>query len=110
MRPFKVCWRESCSQNPRRPSPLGCRKTPPGGALLSARRFKWLCALSVLGFLAPLAQAATLVQEFYLPMPEPQVYQALSTIQSGISTAQFSIYSVVVTGSGTQIYYDQWED
>jgi uncharacterized repeat protein (TIGR01451 family) len=55
-------------------------------------------------------RAANLVQEFYLPMPEQQIYQALSTIQSGIGTAQSSTYSIVVTGNGTVIYYDQWED
>ncbi|MEY2427126.1 MAG: large repetitive protein, partial [Verrucomicrobiota bacterium] len=78
--------------------------------LPSAAQCAWLCALSVLSLLAPLANGATLVQEFYLPMPEAQVYQAESTIQSGISTTQNSIYSIVVTGNGTQIYYDQWED
>jgi uncharacterized repeat protein (TIGR01451 family) len=56
------------------------------------------------------ARAANLVQEFYLPMPEPQLYSALDTIQSGISTSQSSIYSIIVTGNGTVIYYDQWED
>ncbi|MCX6895618.1 MAG: Ig-like domain-containing protein, partial [Verrucomicrobia bacterium] len=54
--------------------------------------------------------AVTLVQEFYLPMPEAQVYQAESAIQTGISSTQASIYAIVVTGNGTQIYYDQWED
>src|SRR5208337_5360465 len=56
------------------------------------------------------AQGAALVQEFFLPMPEPQLYQALSTIKSGIGSAQISIYSIIVTGDGTVIYYDQWED
>src|SRR5438105_2344165 len=110
MRPFKVCWRETCNQNPRPLSPLGYLKAPRGGALPSALQFTWLCAFGMLGLTAPLAKSATLVQEFYLPMPEAQVYQAESTIQSGISTTQNSIYSIVVTGNGTQIYYDQWED
>ena len=69
-----------------------------------------LCVLFLVlsGFAA--ARAATLVQEFYLPMPEAQIYSALNSIQPGISNAQSSIYSVVVTGNGTAIYYDQWED
>ena len=56
------------------------------------------------------AQAANLVQEFYLPLPEQQLYTTLNTIQAGVSTAQSSIYSIIVTGDGTVIYYDQWED
>ena len=68
-----------------------------------------LAAVSYLGAGLPV-RAANLVQEFYLPMPEPQLYSALNTISAGISTAQSSIYSIIVTGSGTVIYYDQWED
>jgi uncharacterized repeat protein (TIGR01451 family) len=43
-------------------------------------------------------------------MPEQQIYTSLNTVQAGISTTQNSIYSIVVTGDGTVIYYDQWED
>ena len=57
-----------------------------------------------------MAQAATLVQDFYLPMPEAQIYQANSAIISGTGSTIFSIFSIVVTGDGTVIYYDQWED
>ena len=56
--------------------------------------------------------AANLVQEFYLPLPEQQLYTALNTIRpaAAISTAQSSIYTIVVTGDGTVVYYDNWED
>ena len=56
------------------------------------------------------ARAVNLVQEFYLPMPEAQINQANNAIISGTSTTINSIFSIVVTGTGTVIYYDQWED
>ena len=56
------------------------------------------------------ARAVNLVQEFYLPMPEAQINQANNAIISGTSTSINSIFSIVVTGTGTVIYYDQWED
>ena len=56
------------------------------------------------------ARAVNLVQEFYLPMPEAQINQANNAIISGTSTSINSIFSIVITGDGTVIYYDQWED
>ena len=56
------------------------------------------------------ARAVNLVQEFYLPMPEQQISQANNAIISGTGTTIASTFSIVVTGSGTVIYYDQWED
>ncbi len=66
-----------------------------------------MCAL--VGFL-PAAQAVNLVQEFYLPMPEQQIYTANNAIVSGTGSTIASTFSIVVTGNGTVIYYDQWED
>ena len=60
--------------------------------------------------LAPAAQAVNLVQEFYLPMPESQLRTACLSVESATGTNMFSIYSIVVSGNGTVIYYDQWED
>src|SRR4051812_6093328 len=70
--------------------------------LLLAATFCFLTVLS--------ARAISVVQEFYLPMPEQQVYTALNTIVAGTDSTQTSIYSVVVTGDGTVVVYDQWED
>src|SRR5436305_562938 len=56
------------------------------------------------------ARAVGVVQEFYLPMPEQQIYTALSTIVPGTGTTQNSTYSIVVSGDGTVVVYDQWED
>lgn len=56
------------------------------------------------------ARAVNVVQEFYLPMPEQQISMALNTIVPNTDSTQTSIYSIVVTGDGTVVVYDQWED
>jgi hypothetical protein len=66
-----------------------------------------LCAL---GFFEPLAQAATIVHDFYLPMPEGQIKQTFDALETGVGATLDSVFSVVITGEGTVIYYDQWED
>jgi len=58
----------------------------------------------------PAARAVNLVQDFYLPLPESQIYTANSAIVSGTGSTIASTFSIVVTGDGTVIYYDQWED
>ena len=55
------------------------------------------------------------VQTFYLPIPEEDLLQTLSSIHGGASwtlpaeTIE-SYNSIVVFVDGTVIYYDQWED
>src|ERR1039458_8876922 len=74
-------------------------------------RLVWFSLAAVFYLAAsPAAKAVNLVQEFYLPMPEPQIYQANSVIVSGSGSTIASTFSIVVTGAGTVIYYDQWED
>src|ERR1051325_9501293 len=84
----------------------GISRVPPGrtwrGVLAAAGAAVFLAASA--------ARAATIVQEFYLPMPEQQIYQANSAIIGGTSATNLSTFSVVVSGSGTVIYYDHWED
>ncbi len=58
-----------------------------------------------------MTRAVNLVEEFYLPLPEAQVLQACKSITPAVSDTNFAaITSILVTGDGTQIYYDQWED
>ena len=83
----------------------------------SCLRKKLVCrltclSLAVVSYLATggTARAVNLVQEFYLPMPEAQISQANNAIISGSAGAINSTFSIIVTGSGTVIYYDQWED
>src|SRR5581483_3759596 len=77
-------------------------KTPGLAALLPAIGFYLMAAVAL--------KAAPLVQDFYLPMPEQQIYQANNAITTGTSANITSTFSIVVTGAGTVIYYDQWED
>ena len=73
---------------------------------------RWVGLVALLWFLAMTgtARSATLVHEFYLPMPEAQLRQSLVTLETNISTTLDSVFSVVVTGPGTRVYYDHWED
>ena len=44
-------------------------------------------------------------------MPEGQILQAEKSISPGITDTNFYIItSILTTGNGTEIYYDQWED
>ena len=54
--------------------------------------------------------AVYMVQEFYLPLPEAQVRTVLLSLASNTGTEIDAATSVVVTGSGTVIHYDHWED
>ena len=57
------------------------------------------------------SRAVSLVQEFYLPMPETQILKAAETIRPNVTDTNFVIItSILATGNGTIIYYDQWED
>ena len=72
---------------------------------------RWLVLAAV--FLTVTGQsvwAVNLVQDFYLPLPEQQIYNANSAIVSGTGSTIASTFSIIVTGDGTVIYYDQWED
>jgi uncharacterized repeat protein (TIGR01451 family) len=74
------------------------------------RAFALLSAVLLFSNLQP-ARAVNLVEEFYLPMPEWQVLQACKAVTPAVTDTNFtSITSILVTGDGTQIYYDQWED
>ncbi|MBL9113959.1 MAG: DNRLRE domain-containing protein [Verrucomicrobiaceae bacterium] len=57
--------------------------------------------------------AANIIHDFYVPMPESQVRTAFVAIEpaSGVvGTTMESVISIVATGTGTIIHYDEWED
>jgi large repetitive protein len=56
------------------------------------------------------AVAGTIVQEFFVPLPEDQVQKALKSLYSGIGSQMNTVISIVVTSNNTVIYYDHWED
>jgi hypothetical protein len=73
----------------------------------------WRLALAGVFLLFTLgaARGVNLVQEFYLPMPEAQVLQGMETVSPSITdTNFFMVTSLLTTGDGTVVYYDQWED
>ena len=70
----------------------------------------WLATICALWSAVPAGSAATLVHDFYLPMPEAQIRQTFTALESNVGTTLDSVFSVVITGEGTVIYYDQWED
>src|SRR5215469_6780199 len=72
----------------------------------------WRVLLLAIVFILTLgaARGATLVQDFYLPMPEAQISTMNNTIVTGTAGAVNSTFSILVTGDNTVIYYDQWED
>ncbi|HKS37299.1 MAG TPA: hypothetical protein VJW76_08930, partial [Verrucomicrobiae bacterium] len=70
----------------------------------------WFAMIVALAGAASSAVAATLVHDFYLPMPEAQIQQTFTTLETGVGTTLDSVFSVVVTDGGTVIHYDQWED
>ena len=77
-----------------------------------SKRFLGWQVAALLVFLSTtgMVSAVNLVQEFYLPMPESQIYQANSAIIAGTGSTMLSTFSIVTTGTGTVIHYDQWED
>jgi len=79
-------------------------------AVRPIRGIRKLYAILLLAGCTGFSQAAVLVHEFYLPMPEAQIRQAYGLIETNLSNTLDSAFSVVVTGDGTVVYYDQWED
>ena len=62
-------------------------------------KFWPLAALLCLACGLSAVRAATLVHEFFLPMPEAQIYQTFSALETNLSTTLDSTYSIVVTGN-----------
>ena|GEM_PF-1011157 len=88
-------------------NPSSCRINSAFCALGAAARLAVL-ALSLLGGVK--TQSATLVHDFYLPMPEVQIRSSFLAVQSSVGTTMDTTFSIVVTGEGTRIHYDHWED
>src|SRR6267378_3710147 len=82
-------------------------RTSAGGR--HATRF-WLATICALCGAVSAAGAATLVHDFYLPMPEAQIRQTFTALESNVGTTLDSVFSVVIACEKKVIYYDQWED
>lgn len=56
------------------------------------------------------AFSQSIVQEYYVPMPEAQIRQAFLALASNTGTTMDTTISMVAAVSGTKIVYDHWED
>lgn len=56
------------------------------------------------------ATSQTIVQEYYVPMPEAQIRQTFLALASNTGTTMDTTVSMVAAVSGTKIVYDHWED
>ena len=93
-------------------SPLSPKKRL-GGRFLRPLATRVFATLGFLLVSASISEATNIIHEFYVPMPEAQVRTALVAIEpaSGIvGTTMESVVSIVVTGTGTIVHYDEWED
>src|SRR5262249_50130559 len=54
--------------------------------------------------------AGSVVQTFFSPLPEPQVRTSLLNLYTSTGSVIDAVTSIVVTGNGTRIYFDHWED
>ena len=81
-------------------------------AIGMARIVTGLLFLGLIATLAGQLAAAgpSIVQEFYVPLPETQAQASLKVLYPGIGATLRSVVSVVVTGDGTIVTYDNWED
>jgi len=88
-------------------NPAACISNFIGGRALIAAA---VVAISLAAL--PRVAHAGIVETFFVPMPEDQVRAAMVALQpsSSIGTTMDSVTSIVVTGNGTLIYYDHWED
>jgi len=61
---------------------------------------------------APVASAANTqpIQVFFLPLPEEQIRTSLYAISTATGMTMHSITGISITGNGTVLYYDQWEN
>ncbi len=87
-------------------SPSRCFRTP------GWRKTTRSLLLLLVGFLSTAAvNAQSLVQTFFVPVPEQDVRTWADTIQVLAENAQIrSVISITPTVDGTIIYYDQWEN
>ncbi|MCX6029964.1 MAG: hypothetical protein NT169_11800 [Chloroflexi bacterium] len=83
----------------------------------SATATSWTFVLTTLlivtwAVFAPVALAANAqpIQVFFLPLPEDQVRTSLYAIATATNQTMHSVTGVSITGNGTMIYYDQWEN
>ncbi|MCW1885552.1 carboxypeptidase regulatory-like domain-containing protein [Luteolibacter flavescens] len=64
--------------------------------------------LALVGMASAFSQS--IVQEYYVPMPEAQIRQSFLALASNTGTTMDTTISMVAAVNGTKIVYDHWED
>ncbi len=81
--------------------------------LVSRPGARWTVAAAAACLLAaavPSAPAQSVVQSYYVPVPEQQVRQAFLVLAGNTGTTIDSVVSMVMGVNGTRVVYDHWED
>ncbi len=73
-------------------------------------RARALCALLLLLGLTQSAHAQSVIQDYYVPLPESQIRQSFVILAPSSSATLETVISMVVAVAGTHVVYDQWED
>ena len=84
---------------------LNCRA---GRAATGVRAL--MLAVALLLTSAAGAHAQSIVQEYYVPMPEAQIRASFLTLAPATGATMDSVISIVVAVAGTRVVYDHWED
>lgn len=50
------------------------------------------------------------IQTFYVPLPQEQLYQSLSTVSNEVQGDMRAAVGIAIAAPGTIVYYDHWED
>src|SRR5437016_14552401 len=66
----------------------------------------WLATICALWSALPAGSAATLVHDFYLPMPEAQIRQTFTALEPNVGTTLDSVFSVGITGAPGRSGFD----
>jgi hypothetical protein len=66
---------------------------------------------SLLAFITgALGQESSIVQTYFIPLPEESILQTFKTIQNAAVSPVTTLISIAIASNGTKIYYDHWED
>ncbi len=78
--------------------------------LMRLRAISQGIAFLAMACLASPASALSVIQQFFVPMPESQIREYFLIVAPNTGTQFDSVISLVVPTAGTTVVYDHWED
>ena len=81
-----------------------------GRVIISQHRRLAALVMTLLLLVPRFVHAQNIVQTFFIPLPDDQIRSHFLSVYTGTGNTMDSVTSVVVTGDGTRIYFDHWED